>query len=197
MISDFLRLLKGFILFIGPSEAGKTSILRRLVNGTFEEQEPTLGFLEEFIANVKIIEIGGQETYRSYWQTALEQEPVHVFFIIDVTKKTDFEEYTDLINRSKTQYPHLYKKITLIGNKIDLLTNLPSYITDLESSILCSAKEGEGMLDILEEIANLKSNSESTLTPIKKTETDEKSSPNEKQKVEELLKSFQGKLDQS
>ncbi|MHA1976585.1 MAG: ADP-ribosylation factor-like protein [Candidatus Hodarchaeales archaeon] len=197
MISDFLRLLKGFILFIGPSEAGKTSILRRLVNGTFEEQEPTLGFLEEFIANVKIIEIGGQETYRSYWQTALEQEPVHVFFIIDVTKKTDFEEYIDLIKRSKTQYPHLYTKITLIGNKIDLLTNLPSYITDLESSILCSAKEGEGMLDILEEIANLKSNAESTLPPIKKTETDEKSSPNEKQKVEELLKSFQGKLDQS
>lgn len=197
MISDFLRLLRGFILFIGPSEAGKTSILRRLLKGTFEEQEPTLGFLEEYIANVKIIEIGGQETYRHYWKTALEQDPVHVFFIIDVTKKKDFEEYNELIERSKTQYPHLSKKITLVGNKIDLITNIPSSIAGLESSILCSAKEGEGMLDILEEIASLRSIAESTFLPNDKNDPDEDSYEKEKEKVEEILKDYQGKLDQT
>ncbi len=195
MISDFLRLLRGFILFIGPSEAGKTSILRRLLKGTFEEQEPTLGFLEEYIANVKIIEIGGQETYRHYWETALEQDPAHVFFIIDVTKKNDFEEYNELIERSKTQYPHLSKKITLVGNKIDLIANIPSYITGLEFTILCSAKEGEGMLDILEEIASLRSIAESAILLNDKTDPDKNSYEKEKEKVEEILKNFKGKLD--
>ena len=68
MLSDFLRLIKGFVLFIGPGAAGKTSILRRLVTGKFEMQDPTLGFFEENVAKVKILEIGGQKSIREYWQ---------------------------------------------------------------------------------------------------------------------------------
>ncbi|MHA2075446.1 MAG: ADP-ribosylation factor-like protein, partial [Candidatus Hodarchaeales archaeon] len=67
MLSDFLRIIKGFILFIGPTQAGKTSILRRLVTGKFEDHQPTLGFREENIAKVHVIEIGGQLEFKKHW----------------------------------------------------------------------------------------------------------------------------------
>ena len=86
MLSDFLRMIKGFVLFIGPSAAGKTSILRRLVTGEFHDQGPTLGFSQENIAKVRVIEIGGQASLREYWKVALDQKPVKVFFIIDDSK---------------------------------------------------------------------------------------------------------------
>jgi GTPase SAR1 family protein len=197
MISDFLRLLQGFILFIGPSEAGKTSILRRLLKGTFEDQTPTLGFLEEYIANVKVIEIGGQKSYRHYWTTALEQNPSHIFFIIDVTKEIDFEEYTELIKSVADTNPILSKDITLIGNKMDLVSVTPSHLDDLEHKILCSAKEGDGMLDILEAIASLRNDTDSARSVSNKPQLKEKMRIEEKQKVEGILKSFQGKLDKS
>ncbi|MFX0123893.1 MAG: ADP-ribosylation factor-like protein [Candidatus Hodarchaeota archaeon] len=104
MLSDFLRLIKGFILFIGPSQAGKTSILRRLVTGEFYDPQPTLGFREENVAKVRVIEIGGQPSFRKYWRVALEQNPVRVFFVVDVTKENDFNEYRYL----RKTYPEYY-----------------------------------------------------------------------------------------
>ena len=94
MLSDFLRLIKGFILFIGPSEAGKTSILRRLVTGEFHDPQPTLGFREENVAKVRIIEIGGQPGFRKYWEIALEpikstamnNKSIKIFCLPDVSK---------------------------------------------------------------------------------------------------------------
>ncbi|MHA1332040.1 MAG: ADP-ribosylation factor-like protein, partial [Candidatus Hodarchaeales archaeon] len=83
---------KGFILFIGPKGAGKTSILRRLVTGAFEEPEPTMGFREENIAKVRVIEIGGHENFRKYWKEAIDQNPVRIFFVIDISKEEDILE---------------------------------------------------------------------------------------------------------
>ncbi|MFX1514070.1 MAG: ADP-ribosylation factor-like protein [Promethearchaeota archaeon] len=184
MLSDFLRLIKGFVLFIGPSAAGKTSILRRMVTGTFEEHEPTLGFREETISKVRIIEIGGQHSFKKYWKVALDQQPIHIFFIIDVVKEADYSEYEQFINQNQPQ------KVTLIVNKTDLVTTTPAHIPDQDSIILSSAKNGEGMLDILEAIASCRDEIESKTQPKRM----EKNDDDEKEKVESILKEFHGKF---
>ncbi|UCG90231.1 MAG: hypothetical protein JSU57_00455, partial [Candidatus Heimdallarchaeota archaeon] len=131
MLSDFLRLIKGFVLFIGPSAAGKTSILRRLVTGQFEHQEPTLGFSEETVAKVRIIEIGGQASFRHYWKDAIDQNPVNIFFVIDVTKEQDYSEYMDFIKEYGNNYPQISQKTILTANKIDLAKTIPTHLNNV------------------------------------------------------------------
>jgi GTPase SAR1 family protein len=190
MLSDFLRLIKGFILFIGPSEAGKTSILRRLVTGQFEDYEPTLGFREENIAKVRVIEIGGQESFRKYWDTAINQKPARIFYVIDISKESDFQEYQEFVK----EYPNASNGTILTANKVDLVENLPKEITEIEEAIICSAKSNEGMLEILEAIASMRNKAEykgrNTLSITEKKVDDEEDS----EEVESILKEFEGKF---
>jgi GTPase SAR1 family protein len=189
MLSDFLRLIKGFILFIGPTEAGKTSILRRLVTGEFSDHSPTLGFREEQIAKVRVIEIGGQERFRSLWNDALENNPVHTFFVIDITKDEDWEEFR--------KYRKRQSQFTLIANKNDLLKASLERYPEFNTALISSAKTGEGMLSILESIASLRPNAEVpsvSTSSIVSTEHESISSENEKDLAESILKEYQDKF---
>ena len=196
MLSDFLRMIKGFVLFIGPSSAGKTSILRRLVTGKFYDQEPTLGFSQENIAKVRVIEIGGQTSLREYWKIALDQKPVKIFFIIDITKEDDYSEYLEFINENSELYPYSSEITTLIANKTDLTDSLPGYLDIDNYFIRSSAKNGAGMLDILEILSNLEGQTKS-LEPNKSAERvseDQSSNQTDDEKAESLLDEFQGKF---
>ncbi|MFX0205448.1 MAG: ADP-ribosylation factor-like protein [Candidatus Hodarchaeota archaeon] len=194
MLSDFLRLIKGFILFIGPSEAGKTSILRRLVTGEFHDPQPTLGFREENVAKVRIIEIGGQPSFRKYWEVALEQNPVRIFFVIDVTKENDYTEYLHF----HETYP-AYRSLSLLTiNKIDLITMPPDYLSNIsQNHIFCSAKSGEGMLDILEAIASFKKEAE-VETPLRHRSEgfsmENIADKDEREEINSIMKEFEGKF---
>lgn len=150
MFSDFLRLIRGFVLVIGPKAAGKTSILHRLVTGKFEEHEPTLGYAEEHIAKVRVIEIGGQQTFQKYWTTALEQQPAHTLFVIDITQKEEYDLYKTFIQDKFSNKQNIKTHVTLCANKVDLIQEIPEYLNENEDIIICSAKEGNSMMDILE-----------------------------------------------
>ncbi|MFW9854944.1 MAG: Rab family GTPase [Candidatus Thorarchaeota archaeon] len=155
MLRDFLRIIKGFVLFIGPTQAGKTSILRRLVTGIFEDPEPTLGFREENIAKVRVIEIGGQTEFKKHWATAIEQKPVWIFYVVDITRQDELEEYEEFVTKLERANPGIRKKITLVLNKVDKLEGVQRTV-QTSNSIICSAKTGEGMIDLLEEVASNK-----------------------------------------
>ena len=150
MFSEFIRLIHGFVLVIGPKAAGKTSILHRLVTGNFEEHEPTLGYAEEHIAKVRVIEIGGQQSFQKYWQTALEQQPVHTFFVIDITQKEEYDLYKTFSHKQFSNKQNIKTHVTLCANKVDLIQEIPEYLNENEDIIICSAKEGNSMMDILE-----------------------------------------------
>ena len=188
MLADFLRLISGFVLFIGPTEAGKTSILRRLVTGKFSDQFPTLGFREERISKVRVVEIGGQESFRKYWEVAIEKIPVHTFFVIDASKEEDWEEY----RRYKDNIP----KYTLIANKTDLLETTSPLSSKNGIEILSSAKTGEGMFTILEAIANLRKEAEVSSSPtvLLETEKESKTALNEEELADSILKEFEDKF---
>lgn len=188
MLADFLRLIRGFVLFIGPTEAGKTSILRRLVTGKFTDQSATLGFREERISKVRVVEIGGQESFRKYWDVALEKNPVHTFFVIDVSKDDDWGEYR--------KYKEKLSKFTLIANKKDLLDSKTGLDLKKEIGILSSAKTGEGMFDILEAIASLRRDAEVTTSPTSTLPEKNEIKPaiDEKELADSLLKEFEEKF---
>ncbi len=189
MLSEFLRLIRGFILFIGPTEAGKTSILRRLVTGEFSDHSPTLGFREEQIAKVRVIEIGGQEGFRSLWNDALESNPVHTFFVIDITRDDNWEEFR--------KYRKRLSQFTLIANKNDLNKKSLDRLPEFDSALISSAKTGEGMLSILESIASLRTDAEVPSAPtssIVSKEHKSSSSENEKDLAESILKEYQDKF---
>jgi len=190
MLSDFLRLIKGFILFIGPSEAGKTSILRRLVTGNFDEQSPTLGFREENIAKVRVIEIGGQESFREHWKTAINQKPARIFYVIDISRKSDYQEYQNFIR----DFPQSMNITILAANKADLITDPSKQILEMESAIVCSAKTNDGMLEILEEIASMKNKAEfkgQAKTALPRSDSTVEDNSDE---VESILNEFKGKF---
>jgi GTPase SAR1 family protein len=194
MLSDFIRLIRGFILFIGPSEAGKTSILRRLVTGEFHDPQPTLGFREENVAKVRVIEIGGQPGFRKYWEVALEQNPVRIFFVIDVTKENDYNEYL----RFHEAYPAYRPLSWLTINKIDLTATTPDHLSNIsQNHIFCSAKSGEGMLDILENIASFKKEAEVEIPlsqPNESIDVESIVNKDEKEDINSIIKEFNGKF---
>ncbi|MFW9777880.1 MAG: ADP-ribosylation factor-like protein [Candidatus Heimdallarchaeota archaeon] len=195
MLRDFLRIIKGFVLFIGPTQAGKTSILRRLVTGKFEDPEPTLGFREENIAKVRVIEIGGQLEFKKHWGTAIEQKPVWIFYVVDITRHDEFGEFEEFVAKLEAVDSGIRKKITLVLNKVDKLEGVTKTVPP-SNSITCSAKTGEGMIDLLEEVASNKDAIASDTSDLGTVTTEEVSSNDQKGETdtETLLNEYKDKF---
>ncbi|MFW9992463.1 MAG: ADP-ribosylation factor-like protein [Candidatus Odinarchaeota archaeon] len=198
MLSDFLRFIKRFILVIGPKNAGKTSILTRLTTGEFNPTEPTLGYSEEQVAKVRVIEIGGQESYREYWEIAVQQDPARIFFVVDITREDEFNEFIAFCEFIESSYPNLAKKTILIANKSDLVAEIPDYISNIEQHAVCSAKNGRGMLDILEAIAGLQQEAgvADEKSPSEESKHDEsfKDEEQEEKEIKTILDEFRNKF---
>eukprot|EP00177_Eucheuma_denticulatum_P007403 GFKZ01013477.1.p3 GENE.GFKZ01013477.1~~GFKZ01013477.1.p3 ORF type:complete len:182 (+),score=32.94 GFKZ01013477.1:309-854(+) len=74
------------ILILGLDNAGKTSILYRMKEGTFHSTVPTIGFNAEQIEvgklKAKVWDLGGQESIRPYWRSYYQEQGA-VIFVID------------------------------------------------------------------------------------------------------------------
>lgn len=82
--------LAGKILVLGLDQAGKTSLLNRLIYGNhLEDQEPTLGvnIVEIPLSETEFLvyDCGGQKHARNTWFTALPA-PHALIFVIDLTE---------------------------------------------------------------------------------------------------------------
>ena len=113
------------IILLGNSAVGKTSLARRYVNGTFEDNFiSTIGadYFEKKIKindkdiNLEIMDTCGQERYKS-----IALGPIRsvngIIFVFDVTNEQSFLD----INTWLTEADNIgKKKAILIGNKIDL-----------------------------------------------------------------------------
>ena len=118
------------IITLGDSGVGKTSIINRFINDSFNNDEKlTLGIKFSFqiikLPNGKdvklnIIDTSGQEKYRSL-PTSYFRNVDAVLFVFDLNQKLSFENIQKWINTFNENNNGKYcKKQYLVGNKNDL-----------------------------------------------------------------------------
>ncbi|KAK6199566.1 ras family-domain-containing protein [Scheffersomyces amazonensis] len=165
------------LVLLGESAVGKSSIVHRFVKNTFDDlRESTIGaaFLTQTITfpetnttiKFEIWDTAGQERYKSlapmYYRNANA-----ALCVYDITSRSSFNKAQDWIKELKRQAPEGIV-IALVGNKSDLAEDrqveadeVEEYIQqqtseeDGNSRIItseCSAKSGEGVLEIFNSI---------------------------------------------
>ena len=118
------------IITLGDSGVGKTSIINRFINDSFNDEEAlTLGIKFSFqivkgrndkLLKLNIIDTSGQEKYRSLPTSYFRNVDV-VLFIFDLSQMLSFENIKKWINTFNQNNNGKYvKKMYLIGNKNDL-----------------------------------------------------------------------------
>ncbi|CUM68170.1 uncharacterized protein PRCAT00005888001 [Priceomyces carsonii] len=164
------------LVLLGESAVGKSSIVHRFVKNTFDDmRESTIGaaFLTQSITipetnttvKFEIWDTAGQERYKSlapmYYRNANA-----ALCVYDITSSASFVRAQEWIKELKKQAPWGIV-ICLVGNKADLEESreveqkeLESYIEELnqdgENKVIgteCSAKTGEGVLEVFNKIA--------------------------------------------
>ena len=118
------------ILIIGDSSVGKTSIIRRYTNGTFNEDYlATVGLdyysKEEMINNktiqIKLWDTAGEERYKSLTQNYFRNAE-GVLLVFDVTNTESFNNLKEWISSIKQNMEgkNIFIPIVIIGNKLDM-----------------------------------------------------------------------------
>ena len=127
------------IITLGDSSVGKTSIINRFINDTFDEElTPTLGIKHTFktleINNTKVklsvIDTNGQEKYRSLSVSYFRHADV-VLFIFNLNEPLSFnniQEWINLFNDNNNKKKVILKY--LIGSKSDLEQRVEQNLID-------------------------------------------------------------------
>jgi small GTP-binding protein len=156
------------VIFIGDSNAGKTSIITRYIDNYFDiNTQSTIGVDYRFKsvvtkdgkkAKISIWDSAGQERFRSIINSYYRGANI-VVLVFDVSDKfniTQLDQWFDDINR----YCIVYPKVILVGNKIDLPrlvdnNKVMEYVsTKNVKYIQVSAKTGEGITELFDIITN-------------------------------------------
>ncbi|CAF9923750.1 MAG: hypothetical protein ALECFALPRED_002538 [Alectoria fallacina] len=78
------------ILMLGLDNAGKTTIVKRLMNEDVNTVSPTLGFIIKTIDyegyRLNIWDVGGQKTLRTYWRNYFEKTDA-LIWVVDATDR--------------------------------------------------------------------------------------------------------------
>ncbi|CUS21114.1 LAQU0S02e06172g1_1 [Lachancea quebecensis] len=152
------------LVLLGESSVGKSALVTRFTTGAFHKNNATIGAAfttkvvswetEEAIKQVKfeIWDTAGQERYRSLTPMYYRKTDV-AFVVFDVADDTTFSKAGSWIDELKgymlSEDAHEII-IKLVGNKIDLLDQLPG--TALEWTPV-SAKTGDGVANLFESVA--------------------------------------------
>jgi Ras-related protein Rab-11A len=119
------------IIIVGDSGVGKTNLLKRFVQNTYDEDtKATVGvefFSNSYYINDKLIKIelwdtAGQERYKSI-TSAYYRGASGAIIVYDVTSKSSFKN-VDKWFHEILEYASKNIKILMIGNKTDLKENI-------------------------------------------------------------------------
>jgi small GTP-binding protein len=164
-----MRSLK--VVLVGDTKVGKSCILSRFVQGTFDRNMPaTIGaaFLTKVITTpngpvrLQLWDTAGQEKFRSLAPMYYRSSAVAVL-VYDVTAKSSLEGLEDWAAEISDKAPHNIK-LVVVGNKIDMTeerrvpVNAGQELARTLGAVHygeTSAKTGEGVNDVFNKIAEL------------------------------------------
>ncbi|KAK4983951.1 hypothetical protein LTR66_002902 [Elasticomyces elasticus] len=83
------------ILMLGLDNAGKTTIVKRIMNEDVSSVSPTLGFIIKTIEydgyQLNIWDVGGQKTLRTYWKNYFEKTDT-LIWVVDATDRERLDD---------------------------------------------------------------------------------------------------------
>jgi small GTP-binding protein len=161
------------VVFFGDGGVGKTTLINRYLTGVFKSDSViTIGV--DF--HVKKIEIDGKRVTLQIWDFAGEDRfrfllPSYVIgasggiFMFDITRYTslkNFNDWLEIINVNKREENQI--PVIMVGSKLDLeykraVSRDEAFDLakkhDLKDYIECSAKDGQNVHEIFQEIGRL------------------------------------------
>ena len=165
--SEFMAQCK--VVLLGSSNAGKTSILRRLVYDKFSENvSPTLGSsLSTFdaktgdsVVRLNVWDTAGQENYRSLAKVYYRDANV-ALVVFDVTSKESFSDVDFWLSELDSSESNGYI-VVIVANKIDcenrvITSDMGKALSERAGAVYAetSAKTSEGIKELFSNIAGM------------------------------------------
>ncbi|KAH0793601.1 small GTP-binding protein [Histomonas meleagridis] len=156
------------IIFIGSTSVGKTTLISRIVEGKFEETQPTTGaaFFSFHTTNenhpiVEIWDTAGMERYRSL-NKAFYKEAAAAILVFDLTNYQSFKDLESWFDEFTAEAPQ-GAVLILVGNKCEMQDEIEVeqdeikvFATDHKVNYFAvSAKTGEGVQQMFDQLLTL------------------------------------------
>ncbi|OWP03394.1 hypothetical protein B2J93_7412 [Marssonina coronariae] len=94
-LNTFSATVSSRLQYHGLDNAGKTTIVKRIMNEDVNTVSPTLGFIIKTIDydgyKLNIWDVGGQKTLRSYWRNYFEKTDA-LIWVVDATDRLRMED---------------------------------------------------------------------------------------------------------
>ncbi|MFX0114434.1 MAG: ADP-ribosylation factor-like protein [Candidatus Hodarchaeota archaeon] len=118
------HLAEGTVVFLGLGEAGKTTILNRLIHGDFTNPIRTMGLnVDEFSyrkVKFRTFDLGGQDTFHTLWASYV-QHATAVVYVVDASNPMLFPESYEALKNVLKSIPDDCI-LLILANKADLNT---------------------------------------------------------------------------
>ncbi|KAM6540111.1 ADP-ribosylation factor-like protein 2 [Fusarium falciforme] len=111
------------ILMLGLDNAGKTTIVKKVMGEDVNTVSPTLGFIIKTIDyegyKLNIWDVGGQKTLRSYWRNYFEKTDA-LIWVVDATDRLRIEDCRDELQGLLLEERLAGASILVFANKTDV-----------------------------------------------------------------------------
>ena len=150
------------IIILGDSSVGKTSLIRRYYENTFDtDYEPTIGVEVKKLDNLLILDSGGHKRIRELISTFYRSCQIFVF-VFDLSNRTSFMNMIEWIEYIRSILQH-YFQIIIVGTKIDLENMINVHIEEIMNIsqkysaqyVLTSSRTGEGIYKLFLELESI------------------------------------------
>ncbi|KAI1646122.1 ARF/SAR superfamily [Daldinia loculata] len=111
------------ILMLGLDNAGKTTIVKRVMNEDVNTVSPTLGFIIKTIEyegyKLNIWDVGGQKTLRSYWRNYFEKTDA-LIWVVDATDRLRIDDCREELHGLLQEERLSGASLLVFANKTDV-----------------------------------------------------------------------------
>ncbi|KAG6039302.1 ADP-ribosylation factor-like protein 2 [Claviceps citrina] len=111
------------ILMLGLDNAGKTTIVKKIMGEDVHTVSPTLGFIIKTIDydgyKLNIWDVGGQKTLRSYWRNYFEKTDA-LIWVVDATDRLRIEDCREELHGLLLEERLSGASLLIFSNKTDV-----------------------------------------------------------------------------
>ncbi|KAG7138960.1 ADP-ribosylation factor-like protein 2 like [Verticillium longisporum] len=144
------------ILMLGLDNAGKTTIVKKIMGEDVNTVSPTLGFIIKTIDydgyKLNIWDVGGQKTLRSYWRNYFEKTDA-LIWVVDATDRLRIEDCREELHGLLQEERLSGASLLVFANKTDVgrcmdereILELESIRTHRWNVLRCSAMTGTNL----------------------------------------------------